>query len=814
MADKARIESLVNMYINAGPASGTVLAELCELIRHGHAPVILDAMKGPLKKERAALQLRVVSLLDHCVSSTGVDCVQHVATEAWMERLVRISKQTAFPELKVAIERLVFKWANTYGYPPFLQTADRIRSSNPQPMQTPRDGSVQQQQQQPRLSSQNNNMPQQPQQPSMNRQGSFVSSGGGSVAAGPPRVVQQHHNHTDAISPVDLLIMNIQADLGNVEVALQRPEMMKGDTVADILRDRAKLSALLDGGTPIADSTRHNLLILQSSIDEVIGLYNAIYGPAGAQGNSHHRGSSPKARKVTNGAPQSPTFEGQLVKERAPQRRQSEEVPPEVLAELEAERARLDAKLQGAKAKNKKAQSHIEKVSADIEARKAAERAAQNAPRAPLVTKLPQHGPVAICARRSLAMARSLHAEIKTLRSQVDKIRTESQACAQMKSSAGGLLAAVEDDKKSDMASLTQLQDLYMAEMKLRKQYYNTIQELKGNIRVYCRARPMSDNERSKGHTEVTSFPAEGELVVNDIEKGKNRTFEFDACFGPNSKQEEVFEDTKPLIDSVVDGYNVCIFAYGQTGSGKTHTMSGPDHCIGINRRALCRLFEIVDERKETEQCTVEVAVLEIYNEEIRDLTRSRAEAASLSFDVKTGGETGHYVTNLNFTPVHAESQIQELIQRASSNRSEGRTNMNQHSSRSHMILYVIVRTVNLQTGLKTFGKLSLVDLAGSERLDKSGATGDMLIETVHINKSLSALGDVICSLSSSAGHVPYRNSKLTFLLQDSMTGQAKVLMFVCVSPASYNTSETLSSLQFATRARGVSLGQAKRNFS
>lgn len=151
-------------------------------------------------------------------------------------------------------------------------------------------------------------------------------------------------------------------------------------------------------------------------------------------------------------------------------------------------------------------------------------------------------------------------------------------------------------------------------------------------------------------------------------------------------------------------------------------------------------------------------------------------------------------------------------MQTASRNRSEGTTNMNEHSSRSHMILYIIVRTTNIQTNIQSFGKLSLVDLAGSERLDKSGAEGQLMKEAVSINKSLSSLGDVIAGLSQSSKHIPFRNSVLTYLLQDSMAGQAKVLMFACVSPASYNASETGSTLQFASRARGVAFGQIKKN--
>jgi len=413
--------------------------------------------------------------------------------------------------------------------------------------------------------------------------------------------------------------------------------------------------------------------------------------------------------------------------------------------------------------------------------------------------------------------------DIFVVKEDLRKVRGETLAdwrrdfqmlCAQVQGSVANIVVAAQRERATDAKALQWAQELYKKELKLRKQYYNQIQELKGNIRVYCRVRPMSERELADGHSSVVSFPSDDELrLVDPSNGGRTRVFEFDTVFAPDTTQEKVFEDTAPLIDSVVDGFNVCIFAYGQTGSGKTHTMNGPATNKGINRRALDRLFHIISERTESEESTVSVSVLEIYCEQIRDLLVSKSEANRLTYDVKTGGPYGNYVTNLAEVPVQSSAEIDEVMDRAASNRSEGRTDMNAHSSRSHMILYVLVKTRNTQTGVQSYGKLSLVDLAGSERLDKSGSEGQAAKEAVAINKSLSALGDVIAGLSNTGQkHIPFRNSILTFLLQDSMAGQAKVLMFCNISPASYNVSESTSSLQFATRARGVSLGQAKRN--
>ena len=481
------------------------------------------------------------------------------------------------------------------------------------------------------------------------------------------------------------------------------------------------------------------------------------------------------------------------------------------------------AKYKDAKAKNKKAIAAVEELEqekdealARVEALEssAAKTAAVPAPKPVekvIVKEVKREVDPAVPAKVRTTL-RALRRDLQNLRETSQSLRGESKTVATaVVPKVMEIVNEAAGEAGKHQKQIKWLEDLYKKEMRLRKVYYNQIQDLKGNIRAYCRVRPISDQELTGGHKDITTYPTEDEVRVVD-QNGKIKGFEFDAVFQPTSTQAKVFEDTLPLIDSVVDGYNVCIFAYGQTGSGKTHTMTGNDADPGINKRALERLFEVIDERKSTETSTVAVSVLEIYNESIRDLLVSKAECAKTSYEVRTGGKYGHYVTNLSETDVGSPKEIQAIMAKATSHRSEGATNMNLHSSRSHMIVYIVIRTKNKTTGAQSYGKLSLVDLAGSERLDKSGAEGQAAKEAVAINKSLTALGDTIASLSSSAKHVPYRNSLLTHLLQDSMSGQAKVLMFCCASPASYNAAETISSLGFATRARGVSLGQAKKN--
>merc|ERR1719478_956371 len=205
--------------------------------------------------------------------------------------------------------------------------------------------------------------------------------------------------------------------------------------------------------------------------------------------------------------------------------------------------------------------------------------------------------------------------------------------------------------------------------------------------------------------------------------------------------------------------------------------------------------------------------MIEIYNENIRDLLRDpKADTPKVKFDIMRDSLVGMYVKDLTSEQVHTASHARKLISQGNSNRAVASTGLNDQSSRSHMIVTLTVRTTNKKAGDSYVGKLSLVDLAGSERLAKSQTTGQAQKESMAINKSLSALGTVIASLASSEKHVPYRDSKLTYLLQDSLGGNSKTLMFVNCGPAQANCAETINSLNFASRAKSVALGKATKN--
>ncbi|WZZ27486.1 hypothetical protein YC2023_010887 [Brassica napus] len=259
--------------------------------------------------------------------------------------------------------------------------------------------------------------------------------------------------------------------------------------------------------------------------------------------------------------------------------------------------------------------------------------------------------------------------------------------------------------------------------------------------------------------------------------------------------KEQIYIDTQPVIRSVLDGFNVCIFAYGQTGSGKTYTMSGPDLMTettwGVNYRALRDLFQLSNAR-------THVVAYEI---------------GFLTLDIRNNSQlNGLNVPDASLVPVSSTRDVLDLMRIGQKNRAVGATALNERSSRSHSVLTVHVQGKELATGSILRGCLHLVDLAGSERVEKSEAVGERLKEAQHINKSLSALGDVISALAQKSSHVPYRNSKLTQVLQDSLGGQAKTLMFVHINPEVNAVGETISTLKFAQRVSSIELGAARSN--
>lgn len=321
----------------------------------------------------------------------------------------------------------------------------------------------------------------------------------------------------------------------------------------------------------------------------------------------------------------------------------------------------------------------------------------------------------------------------------------------------------------------------------------------------------MDEKETARGYVRVVDvIPSRGVVEIrhprDDPSTDNVKVFTFDAVYDWRSTQQELYEETvRPLVSSVLDGFNGTIFAYGQTGTGKTYTMEGSkmEHeKRGIIPRSFEHIFNHIG-RSENMQYLVRASYLEIYQEEIRDLLH---RDQSLRFELKEKPESGVFVKDLSTAVCKSAAEIQRLMNEGNQNRTIGATNMNEHSSRSHAIFLITIEMGSIgDNGGIRVGRLNLVDLAGSERQSKTGASGERLKEASKINLSLSALGNVISALvDGKTTHVPYRDSKLTRLLQDSLGGNSKTIMVANIGPASYNYDETLTTLRYANRAKNI----------
>jgi len=331
-------------------------------------------------------------------------------------------------------------------------------------------------------------------------------------------------------------------------------------------------------------------------------------------------------------------------------------------------------------------------------------------------------------------------------------------------------------------------------------------------VKVVVRIRPLSRKELQDGHKACTEANmSNGQITVRNPradEREPPKTFTFDAVFSPEATQAKVYEAcAAPVVEAVLDGFNGTVFAYGQTGAGKSHTMEGypdPPELRGIIPNSFEHIFDKVALAGDDQQWLVRASYLEIYNEEIRDLL---SKDPKNHLELKENVDTGVYVKDLTSFVVKTRAEIDQVMQAGKKNRSVGATLMNQTSSRSHSIFTIVVEasTSDERGDHIHVGKLNLVDLAGSERQSKTGATGDRLKEATKINLSLSALGNVISALvDGRSQHIPYRDSKLTRLLQDSLGGNTKTVMCANCGPAEYNYDETVTTLRYANRAKNI----------
>ena len=438
--------------------------------------------------------------------------------------------------------------------------------------------------------------------------------------------------------------------------------------------------------------------------------------------------------------------------------------------------------------------------------------------------------------RQNLANAGNNAASMETSRQELQKKIDYLESDNKSQSEA---YTAMERKMNEAIIEAVECMEKLRKEETLRRKLHNQVQELKGNIRVFCRVRPNHATE-TEGTARIM-FPDEDEskqIEVRGPEEtsslGKVTTkkydFEFDRVFDTTAQNSVIFEEISQLIQSALDGFNVCIFAYGQTGSGKTYTMSSED---GMIPQALRQIYSTSKELESRGwKYTMEGSFIEVYNEEIRDLLGEEGKsekAATKKHEIHHDTircETT--ITNVTTLSLDSQDQVEGILEQAMSRRSVAATSANERSSRSHSVFILKLQGYNTITNEKSKGTLNLVDLAGSERLNNSKVEGARLKETQNINKSLSCLGDVIGALGQQSGgafnprasvngngdtaaHIPYRNSKLTYLLQYSLSGNSKTLMFVMVAPEKKHLQETITSLKFAEKVSNTKIGVAKK---
>ncbi|XP_013883187.1 kinesin-1 heavy chain [Austrofundulus limnaeus] len=317
-------------------------------------------------------------------------------------------------------------------------------------------------------------------------------------------------------------------------------------------------------------------------------------------------------------------------------------------------------------------------------------------------------------------------------------------------------------------------------------------------IKVMCRFRPLNSSEVARGDKYIPKF------VGEDCVQIAGKPYYFDRVFQSNTTQVQFYNAVaQKIVKDVLDGYNGTIFAYGQTSSGKTHTMEGKLHdseMMGIIPRIVQDIFNYIYSMDENLEFHIKVSYFEIYLDKIRDLL----DVSKMNLSVHEDKNRVPYVKGCTERFVCSPEEVMDAIDEGKNNRHVAVTNMNEHSSRSHSIFLINIKQENTQTEQKLTGKLYLVDLAGSEKVGKTGAEGTVLDEAKMINKSLSSLGNVISALAEGSSYVPYRDSKMTRILQDSLGGNCRTTMVICCSPSSFNDAETKSTLLFGQRAKTI----------
>ena len=368
----------------------------------------------------------------------------------------------------------------------------------------------------------------------------------------------------------------------------------------------------------------------------------------------------------------------------------------------------------------------------------------------------------------------TIETSMRALKARIEYLESDSKSQSQA-------FEDLQQQLRDAIAAAQEANSKLRTEETLRRKLHNQVQELKGNIRVFCRVRPHLESEPTEDRAKI-AYPDDQadskEVEVTGPEEKsslgnittKTNAFSFDRVFGPTSQNAAVFEEISQLVQSALDGYNVCIFCYGQTGSGKTYTMSATD---GMIPRAVHQIYDTAQTLSEKGwSYSMQGSFVEVYNENLNDLLGRPEEFDRKKHEIRHDmARAKTTITDITTVELDSPAKVESILRRATANRSVAATKANERSSRSHSVFILTLTGENSVTGEKSEGTLNLVDLAGSERLSHSGSTGERLKETQNINRSLSCLGDVIGALGQGkeGGHVPYRNSKVRLSLSLSI---------------------------------------------
>eukprot|EP00996_Jenningsia_fusiforme_P001608 NODE_247_length_2605_cov_26.489045_g225_i0.p1 GENE.NODE_247_length_2605_cov_26.489045_g225_i0~~NODE_247_length_2605_cov_26.489045_g225_i0.p1 ORF type:complete len:756 (+),score=195.90 NODE_247_length_2605_cov_26.489045_g225_i0:151-2418(+) len=714
-----------------------------------------EVLKEPIKKEKRETQVKALLLLGRMIDMGDCAFAADLSTRKWMDRLVKVAK-TKDLSVRDAVLQNIVNWqarfhddaqfidfnlaynrlkAKGFAFPPPSATGDynqatELGSSASASRSGPRTTQQQQQQHQQRAA---------------------PSGGGGS------RNAQAAAN----ADKVKVLMSQIQADLRSMEIGLQDPTRMPPHVVENCRRHQKKVMLVMS--TDLQEAYTHQLIALYDQIGEYLEIYSAItqaepvIAPtvrAERSGESSSKSAPPEGAHHE----QHDSSELQEVKDRLQQakahRRQLDDESNRIRQQINDVRVKISMNQDdGGESENKK-QKMLNMV------------------------------------RRTSTQSRGILANAKVqvtqLRQLFNSLRKEAEDFANAwTNDINYLNSMAEKAVKIEAKGLDTLKKLYLNEMQMRKKLYNKIQEFRGNTRIYCRARPLLPEEKSKGDAgaDVTSFTSPTEIMLKD---SSNRIFEVDGAFKPSDKTKTVFEDAAPILTCSLDGFNICMFAYGQTGAGKSYTVQGDSSGPGLLALSLEKLFEDAKERSETESVTIELAVFEIVNESIQDLI----EPGKKNLQVQVSEQFGCYVDGLTQIALASPQDGMAKATAALRNREKSE----QHTSKSALIFQFLVHSESTQTGSMTTGKVYLVELPGSERQDKMCQQLANVMEKIQQNVK--------------NDQIPYRGCKLTHLLQDSLGGSSKQLFFVCISPSRMHVAASGDSLAYAFKVRGVILGK------